>query len=187
MVSPHVNMKGWFSTPGRHGDRTLEQQLTGLELLFAEIDGKTVLDAGCAEGLISIELASKGASSCHGIDSVARHIEAAWAHAQGVPCSFELADLNRLDLRALQPADIVLMLAVLHKLQDPSRVCAGLAALARDLCVIRLPPSGPVIRDRRSNFVPHDIDVVMTDAGFDLEALDVGHLDEWVGYYRRRA
>lgn len=186
MVSPHtLKKKGWFAVAGRDGDRSLEQQLTGLELLFDEIAGKTVLDAGCAEGLISIELARSGAASCHGIDSVDSHIEVARSLAHDVPCSFEVINLNRADLQRFRSVDVVLMLAVLHKLENPSRVCAGLAALARDLCVIRLPPAGPVIKDRRSGFVEHDIDAVMRGAGFELTAVDVGHLDEWMGYYRR--
>ena len=47
---------GWFTTAKRPGDRTLEQQLVGLDKVLAEVAGKTVLDAGCAEGLISMEI-----------------------------------------------------------------------------------------------------------------------------------
>ena len=183
MVSPALKMTGWFTAVGRQGDRTLEQQLTGLELLMTEVPGKTVLDAGCAEGLISIELARQGAT-CHGLDCVPGHIDVARSLAVDLPCTFEVVDLNRSDLN-FGLVEIVLMLAILHKLENPSKVCAGLASLARELCVIRLPPRGPVIKDQRSGFVEHDIDAVMQAAGFELTDIDVGHLDEWVGYYRR--
>jgi hypothetical protein len=39
--------------------------------------------------------------------------------------------------------DVVLLLAVLHKLRDPSAACARFARQARDLCVVRLPPAKP--------------------------------------------
>ena len=55
-MAQQMTKQGWFSTKGRLGDRTLKQQLMGLDPLFAECKGKTVLDVGCAEGLISIEL-----------------------------------------------------------------------------------------------------------------------------------
>ena len=52
--------KGWFVTDGRAGDRTLAQQLVGLDKI--NVQGATVLDVGCAEGLISIEMAKRGAA-----------------------------------------------------------------------------------------------------------------------------
>ncbi|HWI12239.1 MAG TPA: methyltransferase domain-containing protein, partial [Burkholderiaceae bacterium] len=135
---------GWFATPNKPGDRTLEQQMTGLDKVLAEVAGKTVIDAGCAEGLISMEMAKAGAVKCVGLEVIAGHVELGKALVGDLPVELKVANLNDFDLSALEPADIVLMLAVLHKLKDPSAVCANLAALAKDLCVIRLPPYGPV-------------------------------------------
>ena len=45
-----------MSTPWFGGDRTFEQQMTGLDWLAEACRGKSVLDFGCAEGLISIHL-----------------------------------------------------------------------------------------------------------------------------------
>jgi ribosomal protein L11 methylase PrmA len=188
MVSPDtLNKKGWFIAGGREGDRTLEQQMTGLDRLLSEVQGKTVLDAGCAEGLISIELTRHGAVKCHGLEIVPGHVEVAneLAEEAQVPCTFEVANLNQYDLGEADEADIVLMLAILHKLRDPSKVCAALAGKAKELCVIRLTPEGPVIVDERSNRVPHHIAKVMDECGFRLEAVEVGPLREWVGYFRR--
>ena len=186
MVSPAtLSKKGWFIAAGRDGDRTLDQQLTGLERLLAEVPGKTVLDAGCAEGLISIELVRHGAARCHGLEIVPGHVEVARELAEGLPCEFEVADLNHIDTGRIGQADIVLMLAILHKLRDPSAACAALAGLARELCVVRLPPTGPVIVDARSGNVRHDILGVMSGCGFRLELCTEGPLGEWMGYFIR--
>jgi 2-polyprenyl-3-methyl-5-hydroxy-6-metoxy-1,4-benzoquinol methylase len=71
---PH---KGWFTTAERPGDRTLDQQLCGLDGLQHECAGKTVLDVGCAEGLISHYLARLGARSVYGIEIVPGHVDMA--------------------------------------------------------------------------------------------------------------
>lgn len=178
-------MKGWFLGLGRNGDRTLDQQMTGLQQVVDEVKGKTVIDAGCAEGLISIALAKAGAESCLGLELIPSFVEIGNAQAQGLPCRFQVSNLNDDDLSSVEPADIVLMLAILHKCKDPTGVCTRLAGLAKDLCVIRLPPSGPVIVDLRSGGVPHDIGAAMTAAGFVLEREDRGPKDEWLGYFRR--
>lgn len=186
--SPKVKqLKGWFLGLGRGGDRTIEQQMTGLDKVVAEVAGKTVLDAGCAEGLVSMKLAEAGAASCVGLELIPSFVEIGNAHAGALPCKFFVANLNDDDLSKVEPADIVLMLAILHKCKDPTAVCQRLAGLAKDLCVIRLPPSGPLIVDDRSGRVPHDIDAVMTAAGFALEFATTGPIEEWLGYYRRQA
>lgn len=184
-----LKKKGWFIAGGRTGDRTLEQQLTGLAPLFETIAGKTVLDAGCAEGLISIALAKAGAAKCHGLELVSGHVQMAsdFAAEEGVPCTFEVANLNGYDIGQCEPADIVLMLAILHKLNDPTAVCIELAGRAREKCVIRLPPTGPVIIDDRSGRVPHNIPAAMDRAGFDLMHETLGPFEEWMGYFTRRA
>lgn len=176
---------GWFATATRPGDRTLEQQLIGLHKVLAEVAGKTVIDAGCAEGLLSMEMAKAGAVKCVGLEVVAGHVALGKTLVGDLPCELVVANLNDFDVSRLEPADVVLMLAVLHKLKDPSSVCARLAALAKDLCVIRLPPYGLVIVDDRSGGVPHDIGAVMDAAGFVLESEERGPLDEWLGYFRR--
>lgn len=176
--------RGWFHTPDRAGDRELSEQMTGLEQLVAEAPGKTVLDCGCAEGLISFELAKVGAR-CHGLDSVERHIDMANQLTGDLACTFERANLNHYELPRGATYDIVLMLAVLHKLRYPAAVCEMLAGACRDLCVIRMPPYGLRIVDARSGNRPHDIGEAMTRSGFHLEAELTGPRDEWVGYFRR--
>ncbi len=148
-----------------------------------------MLDVGCAEGLISFKCSEEGAESVHGVEIVPDHVEAArrFAAKRSIPkhCTFEVGDANVYTPR--QPYDIILMLAVLHKLRDPSAACARLVAHARTHVVIRLPPAGaPVIVDARSGGTPHDIGAVMKHCGF-MEAFSSldGPFGEWVGYYRR--
>lgn len=179
--------KGWFMTPGRDGDRTLAEQMIGLEPLVAEIRGKRVLDFGCAEGLIGMELLNRGAAAVTGIDSVEEHIQVGKRIAldEGLDIQLQVGNLNDFAVESLEPADVVLLLAILHKLQDPSAFAARAAALAKDLVVVRLPPAGAVIRDARSGFKAHDIAAVLRDAGLALESEVRGTNDEWIGYFRR--
>lgn len=174
---------GWFTTPGRLGDRTLESQLIGLDRLLRECDGQTILDVGCAEGLIGMELARRGARLVHGVEVVPGHIDVAKELRGDLPCSFEVANANSYEPQG--QFDTVLMLAVLHKLKDPSAACKRFAAAARRTVVIRLPPYGLVIVDSRSENVPHDIGLAMADAGFTLDEVVAGPREEWLGYFVR--
>jgi 2-polyprenyl-3-methyl-5-hydroxy-6-metoxy-1,4-benzoquinol methylase len=175
---------GWFHTDARPGDRTLDQQLRGLGPMLEEVRGKTVLDVGCAEGLISIEAARHGATSVHGIEIVPGHIEMANQLKGDAPATFEVSDAN-----FYQPTrryDVVLLLAVLHKLKNPSASCVRLADAAADLCVVRLGPIDfEIISDARSNYVRQDIGGVMRGLGFQLERRELGPFDERTWYYRR--
>ena len=177
-------MKGWFHTPDRPGDRTLIQQLTGLDPLLERVKGCTVLDVGCAEGLISMHLADHGATSTYGIEIVDGHVHVARELRGRRICNFDVEDANH--YKPMHRYDIVLMLAVLHKLRDPTAACRRFAAAARELVVIRLPPKhAPKIIDERSGNVPHDIGATMHREGFVLAEVTTGHLDEWTGFFER--
>jgi 2-polyprenyl-3-methyl-5-hydroxy-6-metoxy-1,4-benzoquinol methylase len=176
--------KGWFKIPGQQtGDRTLEEQLIGLDDLILNLSLRTVFEIGCAEGLISMKLCDEGALAVHGIEIVPGHVEVANRLRDDRPCTFEVADANTYVPR--RSYDIVLMLAVLHKLKDPTAACKRFARAARDLVVIRLPPGSPVISDKRSGLREHDMDAAMRASGFTLTEIALGHLGEWTGYYER--
>lgn len=182
-----VKKEGWFHTKGRVGDRTLTQQLMGLDLLFESCKGKTVLDIGCAEGLISIELAKRGALAVHGVEIVPGHVDVGNKLRKGLPVTLEVGDAN--EWKPKRDYDIVIMLALLHKLKDPTAGCVRFAARAREMVVLRLPPlHAPTIIDERSGFEPHNVAMPMAALGFELvhEARD-GPFDEWLGYYKRVA
>lgn len=182
--------RGWFDRPGIRGDRTLAQQLTGLGQVIKAAPGRTVLDLGCAEGLIGLELMSAGASRLDGIDLVHNRVVAAGRNAEAAefPARFWCQDLN--EFADEPPADlaprydIVLVLSIAHKLARPARFLAVAGGRCGDLLAVRLP--APVIEDRRSNFVPVDVPFLLDAQGFDLEATPAGSFGEWIGIFRRR-
>ena len=177
--------RGWFNMPGRPGDRELADQMKGLGWLFANCKGKSILDAGCAEGLISIELAKAGALAVHGVELVPERVKLANKLRGDLPITVEVGDMNM--WRPQRHYSIVIGLAILHKLRSPTTVAAALAAKALDAVVWRLPPDGaPVIKDRRSGYEEHDIGIVMETSGFRLHEAVSGHLGEWVGVYVRK-
>ena len=178
--------KGWFSTAGRPGDRDLADQLKGLDWLFANCVGKTVLDAGCAEGLISIEAAKAGALAVHGVEIVSEHVRIGNKLRGDLPVTLEVADMNVWVPK--RDYDIVIGLAILQKLRNPSAVAQALADAARETVIFRLPPeNAPIVIDSRSGSRPHNIASVMLNAGFTLmESGNDGHLGEWVGRWARR-
>ena len=178
--------RGWFALPDRPGDRTLDQQMRGLAPLFDEARGRRVLDIGCAEGLISLEMAAAGATHVDGVEIVPGHVAIAnrMAEQRKLPCKFIQADANRYDPQ--EQYRIVLLLAVLHKLQKPEIRARAYASLCTDLCVIRLSPDGTeIINDARSQNVPQDIGAVMRSLGFSVERSELGPFDEVTWYYRR--
>ncbi len=180
------NLKSWFiMDDGREGDRTLKQQLKGLGELQERVAGKSVLDIGCAEGLISMQLVDRGAVLAHGVEHRPDFVADANRLRGYRPCTFECADANIWE--PVDKYDIVIMLAVLHKLKNPAEACMKFAAAARELVVLRLPPKGaPVIIDERSYGQPFDMGKVMEAAGFRLGTHgEIGPKNEWMGYYER--
>lgn len=181
----------WFEVFGKAGDRTLRQQMMGLQPLMQTVEGRSVLDVGCAEGLISLECLRAGAAQVHGLEIRKSAVQTAITVAQNDPIAkdrewlFEEADANT--AAPQRDYDIVLMLAVLHKLRDPLGACMRFAAAALHLVVIRLPPeNAPKIIDARSGNSPVDIDLAMRVSGFErARAAYDGPFGEWLGYYRR--
>jgi len=177
-------VEGWFSTDGRLGDRTLDQQMKGLGPLIERVPGKTVLDVGCAEGLIAMKLYDEGASAVHGLEIVPGHAAVANKLRADRGCTFDVADANA--YKPKRKYDIVIMLAILHKLTDPTAACKRFASAARELVVLRLPPrTAPVIVDRRSGNYSHDMEAALETCGFFLTRKTLGHMEEWVGFFEK--
>lgn len=177
--------KGWFRIDGvQDGDRTFEQQLEGLRPLFQMVPGKTVLDVGCAEGLISNALMDAGAKSVTGIEVVKEHVEAARA-LYGRRCAFVHGDADL--YRPPRRYDVVLLLAVLHKLKDPVGSCIRFADAALESVVIRLPPMDAPPKDitgRGPCSIPL-ISRAMNAAGWRFMDITTGPFNEWTSYWRR--
>jgi SAM-dependent methyltransferase len=188
--------KGWFTIPGiQTGDRTLAQQLKGLTPALYACERKSILDLGCAEGLVAYAFAERGARRVRGYDVVPAAIQRAIAfkqdsryamHASAV--DFRVDNVER--LAGLPPelfaVDFVLALAILHKLKDPRRAARWIAKVAGELVVVRLPKDTPgFVLDERSGLVHHDISSDLGAGGFFLDRVERGSFEEWTGYYRR--
>jgi len=182
--------KGWFSIAGvRPGDRTLKEQMIGLDLALKEAKGKTVLDLGCAEGLISREFAKAGAKSVLGIELLASHLAVAKVQCRDVPqVQFIQSHLgDYIKARESFPQyDIVLALGIIHKLEDPAVPLRFAAQSARSLVVFRAPAkkhNGLI----KSKFTDNMCDVakIMKSEGFIETALIEGVRGEAAQYWRR--
>jgi len=183
-----MNKKGWLEIPGvQSGDRTLKEQMLGLESALAECDGKTVLDLGCAEGLIALEFAKAGAKSVFGCDYKQQFIEVANQQAvlnPELPVTFEYAEIN--EKTTFPQFDIVLALAILHKLDNPSAGVELCCKVAKELIVIRLPiGSTGAFRSKHLEHRYCDIRTILTARGFVRERKEAGPRGEWVQYWRK--
>lgn len=185
-------MKGWFAVNGvQEGDRTVAEQLTGMDTVLANARDKTVLDFGCAEGLISLALVKDhGARSAFGVSVVKTEILAGRKLCEGYPVTLRRINLdNFAKWEFAKPPelahqyDIVLMLSILHKLRYPGVFLERVLAYAGDLVVVRLP--FPVINDYRSRHVPCDVRPIL-EKSFVLVEEPVGPRGEWLSLWARR-
>ena len=182
--------RGWFEVPGEVvGDRTLAEQMLGIAPALAEANNKTVLDLGCAEGLIAREFLMAGAHRVIGIDNNPGMIEAAKALRLDPQRSrFVRHDANVIGANEEDycHADIVLALAVFHKLREPAVSVLEWARFAGSLMVIRLPKRSE--GEIRSKHYPHNeanIPAILENCGFTLDQTLPGPRGELVQHWRR--
>jgi len=187
--------KGWFKIHGvQDGDRTLEQQLRGLAPLVYNISGKSVVDFGCAEGLIAKHLLECGAKSVVGFEIVEDHVVEAKRQCADFMHSPPMAVFHCRDLHDYvgiesmikAPVDVVLMLALLHKLREPSDFLAYVVEkLAPRELVIKTAGATPgYVMHPRSKDRRFDL-VKLLRGEYDLVDRTDGPLDEWTGYFKR--
>lgn len=182
--------KGWFDLPGRPGDRTLGQQMVGLARAVEAAQGGVVLDVGCAEAQVSFMLLRNGAREAVAVERVSDHVAVANEQRlrDNAALTLVCADAEVFDPEPYQPHggfDVVLLLAILHKLRNPTLAARKYGAATKTLCVVRLPESGPLIVDERSNRQPHDIVAALGDVGLRLDGHMRGTFNEWIGYFVR--
>lgn len=185
--------KGWFQVPGirPEGDRTLEEQIMGLRPALDEAKGKTVLDLGCAEGLISLEFAKAEAASVRGIELLGTHLDVARLVCAPFPqVKFKCIHLSdyiaERDGQPMKMYDIVLALGIIHKLPDPGIGMAFAARSASDLLLFRAPAkAGDGIVASKHTGVECNVPKIMEDHGFFEEKLIPGVRGEAVQYWRR--
>lgn len=184
-------VKGWFKIKGvQDGDRTIDEQLLGLDPLAGMVSGKTVLDLGCAEGLIGRHLVDAGAAQVDGVNVVDHELAAARRLNSNQPMRFYKAHLGNhadraaLDTELLPQYDVVLLLSVLHKVKNPQAFLEWAVAKAAEAVVIRLP--APVLVHVRSQSHPYPVREWMS-ARYDLVAQPKTCRKEWLGYFKVRA
>lgn len=146
----------WFKIGGAHGLRFLKEQLEGLDAVRAGCSRASVLDLGCAEGLIGKYLIDTcGADLVHGVELHPLRVEEANKQLAGYSnVKMIEGDLNEpekisSDLGA-EPGvyDVVLLLAILHKLRDPAAALLWAAQRCKKLMAIRLPTAERVFATR---------------------------------------
>ena len=190
--------KGWFSVPGirERADRTLQEQMLGLDAALAEAGGKSVLDLGCAEGLIGREFARAGAKRVLGIEVLQSHLDIALKACRTEiidgKMQFACANLHEWISKRPEPVqfDIVLALGIVHKLAQPELLLRWAAKSARTLLCFR----GPGRKELqgwdgviKSKHGPGEVNVpkTMESEGFALERTENGVRGEGVHYWRR--
>ena len=185
-----IGGRGWYRIDGwRDGDRTLEQQVTGLAPLGAGglLRGKSTLELGCAEGLMSRWFVTNcGASEVHGVEIVPGHIDLGKKWCKKHPIKLEVANCDT--WRPKRAYDVSVALALLHKLQEPLACLGAMAEATKEMVVVRLPSAcAPwVITDARTNFRPWDVDKCLQANGFELVDSTMGPFDEPTGFWRRK-
>jgi SAM-dependent methyltransferase len=111
---------------GLHGKHLPGDRLIGLDAILAKAEGSTILDLGCAEGLIAAEFIRLGAAWVDGVDVVPRRIRMASDLVRRGRCRFFAADLNdwaEFERRnpLLPEYDIVLFLGIYQHLSKECR------------------------------------------------------------------
>jgi hypothetical protein len=205
-------MAGWFKIPELHkGKVDLGRQTSGLDIVRNACSGATVLDLGCAEGLVSLEMAKAGARLIHGVEIIDDRLRVAETlfkkECPQVERQFIAWDLTRFDelfldvtpdttppkASLLTRYDIVLCLAIAQKLFNPGRFLRLAATICSDVLAVRLPY--PIIDDVRSFNIPVDV-TRMLSKEFELIQETEGYPtdvrrkhrpgdDAWLGVFRR--
>jgi 2-polyprenyl-3-methyl-5-hydroxy-6-metoxy-1,4-benzoquinol methylase len=136
----------WFIIGDNNGQVSVERQYSGLHVI--DFAGKTVLEIGCAEGLVALENRRRGAAVVHGVEYLERAVEVArsLAGVLGVNDHVKFFQGDVRDLKQMfgQPGmlpvyDIVLAMAVLQKVPNQERSMADLLRRCGSTFVIRLP------------------------------------------------
>jgi SAM-dependent methyltransferase len=189
-------VKGWFKVPGIRpdGDRSIEEQMLGLEKAIGECKGKTVLDLGCAEGCISAAFARAGARVV-GVEALQTHVDVARKVCAGLEVELHCANLNDWipdHPPELNQFDIVLALGVIHKLEDPGAPLRWAGLCARELLCFRGPGRealrewNGIVRAKYGEGFVH-VPTALMQCGLTCTDAFTGVRNEGVQYWRRAA
>ena len=147
-------MANWFTTDTIQGIRTLEDRISGLETLkkciktLQSTEEVSVLDIGSAEGLIADWITAGRSNNLVGLEGDPIKVESAQDIYQE-QISAGRYNIIRSDVNDLEKAcqtnslkdsyDLVLLLAILQKLDDPMKCFKHAAQLARCFLAVRVP------------------------------------------------
>ena len=176
-------MTGWFIVDGvQDGERRLEDQLLGLDLLIANCKDATVLDLGAAEGLISRHLWRRGARNAFCVEGVPEFVETGKKLCGDAPIEFQTGRVEAFCEANRTSYDIVLALGILHKLQRPEIVLEHIAEICAGWLAIRLP--GPMINVPRSDHPSLNVPGFLTPR-FDMMSEARTFNGSWTAVFRR--
>lgn len=157
----------------------------GLGPALKECSGRTVLDIGCAEGLVAFEFAKAGAT-VRGVEVVREHLKVAerLRRETELPVTFEYGDLATMKARSRY--DIVLALGVAHKLANPEVGVRFAFESSKNLMVLRTSSTthNGVLKSKRYGGSA-DLSAESKRAGFSIESIEQGPRDEKVYYFRK--
>ncbi|WP_366556695.1 class I SAM-dependent methyltransferase [Aquibaculum sediminis] len=131
---------------GLTGKKDPRGRLEAILPLAQRAAGRSVLDLGCAEGLMLQPFLANGARFVHGVDESARRIQSARRRVGFGNCRFDVVDLNRpmviRDRRIFcESYNIVLFLGIYQHLENHvrERSLSFALSLASEWFVIRCP------------------------------------------------
>ncbi len=171
---------------GLHGKWPAEERLSGLQPLLDRASGMSIIDIGCAEGIVAREFLKRGALKLHGFELDPRRVAVANSLCSDWPnASFRCADLSKWDEfhKANEDLvdcayDIVLYLGIQHHLPLPDRhtTLKKILDLARRYFAIRTTPEV---------FSDDGIDKLLKTKGFrELEQPSMGTQNHNLGTLR---
>lgn len=171
--------KPWFIIGNNGGQVPLKRQLLGLSTI--EVERRTVLDLGCAEGLTSIHMAERGATLVHGVELRERAVEVGNSlvgfNGMSDRVRFYHGDLRYPQKALAQPGmleqyDVVFAMASIQKLKSKA---VPAMKLLTELCastfVVRLPkPTIPAGFGKT-----RAVSDILTEHGFEMKWESCGH------------
>lgn len=128
-----VNLPFGLHTPGADRSETRD-------LIFSEsLEGKTILDVGCALGYFSFEAEEKGAKKVVGVELKDERFRDAMLlkEMKGSRVDFLKRDIVSNPLE--ENFDYILLLNVIHHLHEPFRVIRQLASVTKERLIIEFP------------------------------------------------
>lgn len=166
---------------GLFGKWTLPRRFFALDTLLSDCEGRTILDVGCAEGLISKACLDSGATRVDGIELDPDRVAEARQRtaAYGVKAQFFQADLNTAPL-FLKSADFenvydfVAYLGVHHHLRKDVRLTVLEQLLGK--CRERI-----FIRTSQSIFAEDNLDLFLRERNFHPVSQQVESTDRQLG------